>query len=78
MLVIVFAVRFALLARVAVRSGALRAPCALFEFAHALVECFDFVKLAALVDVGNACGEDALVVGGEAREERFVPCSIDI
>lgn len=49
-----------------------------FEFAHALVKRVDFVEGAALVNVGNACGEDALVVGGEAREERFVPCSIDV
>lgn len=58
--------------------GRERAPCALFEFAHALVERVDFVEGAALVNVGNVRGEDALVVGGEVREERFVPCSVDV
>ena len=55
-----------------------RAPYAVFEFAHALVERVDFIEIAALVNVRNACGEDALVVGGEAREERFVPCGVDV
>lgn len=58
--------------------GRERAPCALFEFAHALVERVDFVEGAALVNVGNVRGEDALVVGWEVREERFVPCSVDV
>lgn len=55
-----------------------RAPCALFEFAHALVECVDFIEIAAPVNVGNSCGEDALVVGGKVREERFVSCGVDV
>lgn len=58
--------------------GAECAPGAVFEFAHALVERVDFIEIAALVNVGNACGEDALVVGGEVSEERFVPCSVDV
>lgn len=55
-----------------------RATCTLFEFAHALVERVDFIEIAALVNVGNVRGEDALVVGGKVREERFVPCGVDV
>ena len=41
-----------------------RAPCALFEFAHALVERVNHVECAALAVFGYPGWEDALAVGG--------------